>query len=238
MDCLCAFLVYLSISVIAHSFVFERWSVIDSIYFAVVTFTTIGYGDFSPTSPAGRAFCVVFALGGVSVLAIGLGVVGAKIIESEVQQITKAEDEIVKDVFRIFQPTKSKEDRQASYYKNSKSSSTGSVSHLAECDDPLYTFRQNMAHAVHPCHTIRERCRRCCQMLARYLPSLTPLLLAAFFFGHFEDWSWIDVAYYCTVTVRFFMLGRRPCYLLISIVLTRLFLLNIKRRRRPLAMKI
>jgi hypothetical protein len=41
-DCFFALLAYLAISVIAYSFVFEKWSVIDSMYFAVVTFTTIG----------------------------------------------------------------------------------------------------------------------------------------------------------------------------------------------------
>jgi hypothetical protein len=41
-DCFLALLAYLAISVIAFSFVFEQWSMVDSMYFAVVTFTTIG----------------------------------------------------------------------------------------------------------------------------------------------------------------------------------------------------
>jgi hypothetical protein len=41
-DCVIALLVFLAISVIAFSFVFEKWTVIDSMYFAVVTFTTTG----------------------------------------------------------------------------------------------------------------------------------------------------------------------------------------------------
>jgi hypothetical protein len=42
LDCLLALFAYLAISVIAFSFVFEKWTVVDSMYFAVVTFTTIG----------------------------------------------------------------------------------------------------------------------------------------------------------------------------------------------------
>lgn len=40
LDCLMMLLAYLAISVIAYSFVFENWTMIDSMYFAVVTFTS------------------------------------------------------------------------------------------------------------------------------------------------------------------------------------------------------
>lgn len=39
-DCLMMLLAYLAVSVIAFSFVFEQWTMIDSMYFAVVTFTS------------------------------------------------------------------------------------------------------------------------------------------------------------------------------------------------------
>ncbi|GMH51479.1 hypothetical protein TL16_g01021 [Triparma laevis f. inornata] len=32
----------------------ERWSFVDSVYFAVQTVTTIGYGDVSPETTAGK----------------------------------------------------------------------------------------------------------------------------------------------------------------------------------------
>jgi Ion channel len=47
-------LIYLALSIICFSFLFEDWSVIDSLYFATVLFTTIGYGDLLPTTDAGR----------------------------------------------------------------------------------------------------------------------------------------------------------------------------------------
>jgi hypothetical protein len=40
--CLLHVTVYLVIAVVAYSFVFEGWPVTDSIYFAVVIFTTVG----------------------------------------------------------------------------------------------------------------------------------------------------------------------------------------------------
>ena len=40
--CLLAIVLYLGIAVLAFSFIFEHWTIIDSCYFAVVSFTTIG----------------------------------------------------------------------------------------------------------------------------------------------------------------------------------------------------
>lgn len=42
----------------------------DYIFLAVVAFTTIGYGDFSPKTPAGRSIFVGWALLGVATMTI------------------------------------------------------------------------------------------------------------------------------------------------------------------------
>lgn len=45
MQCIVAVLLYIVIAIGAFSFVFHEWTIIDSAYFAIVTFTTIGYGE-------------------------------------------------------------------------------------------------------------------------------------------------------------------------------------------------
>lgn len=46
----------------------EGWSYIDSLYFSVVTLTTIGYGDFSPQTDAGKIFTILYIIAGIGMI--------------------------------------------------------------------------------------------------------------------------------------------------------------------------
>jgi len=49
-----------------YSFV-EKWPIIDSIYFCIMTIATIGYGDLAPTTPLSKIFTIIMALAGIGV---------------------------------------------------------------------------------------------------------------------------------------------------------------------------
>jgi len=72
---------YLVLVVVCFSFVFEKWSIVESLYFAVVVFTTVGYGDLSPSNNTSRFAVMVFAFYGIVILGIFLGLVGDFILE-------------------------------------------------------------------------------------------------------------------------------------------------------------
>lgn len=74
---------YFAIAVVSFSYVFEQWSIIDSLYFSVSLLTTVGYGDLLPSSDATRLFLVWFSLYGVGILGIFLGIIGYALAEMQ-----------------------------------------------------------------------------------------------------------------------------------------------------------
>lgn len=46
----------------------EGWSYVDSLYFSIITLTTIGYGDFSPQTTGGKLFTIFYIILGIGVI--------------------------------------------------------------------------------------------------------------------------------------------------------------------------
>ena len=57
----------LFIGTIAYHFI-EGWSIVDSLYFSVVTLTTVGFGDFAPQTDGGKLFTVLYIIMGIGVI--------------------------------------------------------------------------------------------------------------------------------------------------------------------------
>lgn len=57
----------LLIGTIAYHFI-EGWSYIDSLYFSTTTLTTVGYGDFSPTTNFSKIFTIFYIITGIGII--------------------------------------------------------------------------------------------------------------------------------------------------------------------------
>ncbi|MBN2695630.1 ion transporter [bacterium] len=63
-------------------------SITKSIYWAIVTITTVGYGDIAPKTPIGQAISSLVMIVGYSIIAIPTGIVSAEFIQSSIQKQT------------------------------------------------------------------------------------------------------------------------------------------------------
>ena len=72
-----------SVTAITGTIVFHlveglRW--LDSLYFTVITLTTVGYGDFSPQTDSGKLFAIFYIIVGLGIMAGLIGVVADIVI--------------------------------------------------------------------------------------------------------------------------------------------------------------
>ncbi len=58
------------------------------VYWAIVTMTTVGYGDISPVTPLGQALASVVMLIGYSIIAVPTGIVSAAMIQEAKKEIS------------------------------------------------------------------------------------------------------------------------------------------------------
>ena len=124
-QCLGLFLLFMVVGVVAFSFLFDHWTWIDAMYFAVVTCTTVGYGDLVPDSFGGRLFTCIYALSGVCFLGIALGVLGNRVIEAQEAAVEQTSTAAKKRLLNLFSSTTTNNDKYTS-----SSSSLVSVSSL------------------------------------------------------------------------------------------------------------
>jgi voltage-gated potassium channel len=59
-----------------------------SIYWAIVTMTTVGYGDISPNTPFGQAIAAIVMILGFSVIAVPTGIVASEMTRAAVQDVS------------------------------------------------------------------------------------------------------------------------------------------------------
>ena len=59
-----------------------------SVYWAIVTMTTVGYGDISPSTPLGQAIAAVVMMMGFAIIAVPTGIVATELSRAESQAVS------------------------------------------------------------------------------------------------------------------------------------------------------
>lgn len=72
----------------------EGWGWLDSLYFSVVTLTTIGYGDLSPSTPVSKLFTIFYVFVGIGIV---VGFLNAVAKRSVIRRIEKREARRMQD---------------------------------------------------------------------------------------------------------------------------------------------
>ncbi len=82
-------LLFVGVSVIFALFMifYEEYSVVDTYYYIITTATTVGYGDLSPKSSAGKILVTFYMIFSIAVLGIFLGKVADFIIEFNTKKL-------------------------------------------------------------------------------------------------------------------------------------------------------
>ena len=70
----------------------EGWSIVDALYFSVMTMSTIGYGDLTPTTVTSKIFTIVFAVLSIGVFVAIVTKIVSIVLERQKQRHRKKEN--------------------------------------------------------------------------------------------------------------------------------------------------
>ena len=187
---------YLLMGVISFSFIFENWTVVDSLYFSVVTFTTVGYGDLYPgvkykdepertksQKERSMIFCSFFSLLGIAIIGYALQILGQQFVQAQVKAMRKANSEqsgqmIAKENDYTFDPDDSEELKEEKMIKS-------------------FMLRQERERE----QAQKNKEERRNKIIKILVPIMLLFLVGALLFGYLEDWPFIDSFYWCVITV-------------------------------------
>jgi voltage-gated potassium channel Kch len=70
----------------------EGWSIIDALYFSVMTMSTIGYGDLVPTTTWSKLFTIIFSILSIGFFAAVIANIVANVLERKKNKIAKRKE--------------------------------------------------------------------------------------------------------------------------------------------------
>jgi voltage-gated potassium channel len=87
----------------------EGWSLVDALYFSVVTLATVGFGDLHPTTAASKLFTVLYILSGLGVIAAFI----SELTKHRAAMIARLQDHAPETSYRRAAPGEADSPREA-----------------------------------------------------------------------------------------------------------------------------
>jgi len=168
---------YMLIGMLGYSYMFEQWPIRDSLYFSVVTFTTVGYGDITPKSNGGKLFSCFFALGGIGIIGVALGFIGQSLVQAQMISLEKMNEKGNRTNDRD-----TNEDRRNSE-THSQQLQIDANANENQQPQTQTKFTDNLK-----------------QITLAPLPILIMIILGSVIVGSVEKWTWLDSIYWCIIT--------------------------------------
>ncbi|GMH86140.1 hypothetical protein TrST_g2022 [Triparma strigata] len=195
---------------------------LDTIYFAVVTFTTVGYGDLSPETDNGKIFSMFHALCGVMMIGSGFTVLLKQFVAKELSALEQtqaaASDLLVGSLLTVSEDGKEEvkeQGQEASQEKvNSHDHQDGGDSSDSEDDistaagvakmqEKMKNAAANISSSNGDDFTAEQHGdlkNHSSKLLIMWFISITTFIIGGALVGSFEEWNWIDSIYWVIIT--------------------------------------
>jgi Ion channel len=183
---------YMLTGVVAYSFVVEKWSLVDALYFSTVCFTTVGYGDLSPTNRLSQLFTGLFGVSGIVLLGSAVATLGSNLVQTQVEAVATAAAESKKRLMGLFEGMPG---ALTKYRSRPRGPVTNSyLESLASSSDSLLRRPDDYPQEI---QTVKVG-----DQLRRILPALATVFVGGFITNVLNGGSWtsLDSVYYSLVT--------------------------------------
>jgi len=194
---------YLGLGIIGFSYIFESWSIRDSMYFCVVTFTTVGFGDVRPRTNGGKLFSCFIALAGIGIIGIALGYIGQNIVHAQLTSMGNVDSNDAKRD----NVSQDKDDSASREVNNVETSELDRYEEgIVDISNPhSYLSRSDTLRSIHETARTLILSRSATssfrtELFMTTFPLLIMILIGTFVIGRREDWSLIDSIYWCIST--------------------------------------
>ncbi|KAL3934112.1 MAG: hypothetical protein SGBAC_010102 [Bacillariaceae sp.] len=177
---------YLAIGVFAYHKIFEKWSIVDSLYFTCVVFSTVGYGDMCPQTVGGKIFTCLFGFTGIALLGAAIASIGSKLIQVETEAAKRAKTASQKSFLKMF-------DKMPKLKKADKNEKKRIVKDIV-------ANNHQQLHLPKAATAVLNGVRWVAQ-------SGLVVILAGMLLGKVEGWKMTDSVYYALITASTIGLG-------------------------------